>query len=139
MKVSASVANAASGHRVVVSTNDTETTLDLPTKSEGRGSLVNGGELLFLALATCYCNDVFREAERLNIAVHDIEVSVDGEFGGRGDPARNVSFDVRISADASTEAILELLQVTDSVAEIQNTLRQAVPVSLRHTAIEGLG
>ena len=137
MKVSASVRNSAGGHRVVVSTNDTATTLDIQPKAEGRGSGVNGGELLFLALATCYCNDVFREAERMNIVVHDLEVRVDGEFGGRGDPARNVSFDVRISAEGSQETIRELLQVTDSVAEIQNTMRQAVPVSLRHIEIEG--
>ena len=110
MKISASVKNSEESHSVVVSTNDNETTLDIKPKSEGRGSGVNGGELLFLSLATCYCNDIFREAESMNITVHDLEVNVIGEFGGRGDPARNVSFDVTISADGSADEIKELLE-----------------------------
>ena len=135
MKISASVKNSKDTHSVVVSTNDNQTTLEIKPKTEGRGSGVNGGELLFLSLATCYCNDIFREAANMDIAVHDLEVRVDGEFAGRGDPAKNVSFDVKISADASEDRIKELLQLTDSVAEIQNTMRIAVPVRLRHTEI----
>ena len=135
MKISASVKNSEESHSVVVSTNDNETTLDIKPKSEGRGSGVNGGELLFLSLATCYCNDIFREAESMNITVHDLEVNVIGEFGGRGDPARNVSFDVTISADGSADEIKDLLELTDSVAEIQNTMRIVVPITLRRTEI----
>ena len=41
-------------------------------KSPGRGSAVNGGEFLVLALATCYCNDLYREAERLLAEWHDL-------------------------------------------------------------------
>ena len=135
MKISASVKNSTDNHSVVVSTNDSQTTLEIRPKANGRGSGVNGGELLFLSLATCYCNDVFREAESMDIAVHDLEVDVNGEFGGRGDPAKDVSFDVKIRADASEDKIKELLHLTDTVAEIQNTIRIAVPVKLRHTEI----
>ena len=135
MKISASVKNSTDNHSVVVSTNDSQTTLEIRPKANGRGSCVNGGELLFLSLATCYCNDVFREAESMDIAVHDLEVDVNGEFGGRGDPAKDVSFDVKIRADASEDKIKELLHLTDTVAEIQNTIRIAVPVKLRHTEI----
>ncbi len=135
MKISALVKNTQETHSVVVSTNDNQTALEIKPKTDGRGSGVNGGELLFLSLATCYCNDVFREAASMEITVHDLEVNVEGEFGGRGDPASNVSFDVKISADASEDTIKELLQLTDSVAEIQNTMRIAVPVTLRHFEI----
>ena len=135
MKISALVKNSHETHSVVVSTNDNQTTLEIKPKTDGRGSGVNGGELLFLSLATCYCNDIFREAANMGISVHDLEVNVEGEFGGRGDPADNVSFDVKISADASEDAIKELLKLTDSVAEIQNTMRIAVPVTLRHAEI----
>ena len=135
MKIRASVKNTENIHRVVVSTNDNQTTLEVRPKANGRGSGVNGGELLFLSLATCYCNDIFREAESMNIIVHELEVEVNGEFGGRGDPAKNVSFDVKISADASDDKIKKLLHLTDTVAEIQNTMRIAVPIKLRHTRI----
>jgi uncharacterized OsmC-like protein len=71
----------------------------------------------------------------MNIIVDKLEVSVDGEFGGRGDPANNINFDVKISADASEDEIEELLHLTDTVAEIQNTMRIAVPVTLRQIKI----
>jgi hypothetical protein len=71
----------------------------------------------------------------MGITVHTLEVNVNGEFGGRGEPAKNVSFDVKISADASVDRVNELLQFTDSVAEIQNTMRVNVPVTLRQIEI----
>ena len=135
MKITASVQSSKDGHSVVVATGDSKTSIDIKPKENGRGSSINGGELLFLSLATCYCNDIFREAESMNMAVHTLEVMVNGEFGDRGQPATNVSFDVKISADASANKINELLNLTDTVAEIQNTLRVGVPVKLRQTEI----
>ena len=111
MKISALVKNTHETHSVVVSTNDNQTILEIKPKTDGRGSGVNGGELLFLSLATCYCNDIFREAASMEVTVHDLEVNVEGEFGGRGDPADNISFDVKISADASEDTIKELLKL----------------------------
>ena len=130
MKIFATVKSSVDAHSVEVATNEAPKTLDIKPKASGKGSEINGGELLFLALATCYCNDVYREADGKEITVHAMEVKVEGEFGERGEPAKNVSFDVKISADATSDQINELLQLTDSVAEIQNTLRIAVPVSL---------
>ena len=135
MKISASVRNSKDNHSVVVTTNDNQTALEIKPKSNGRGSSINGGELLFLSLATCYCNDIFREAEQMDIRVDKLEVNVEGEFGGRGDPAENINFDVKISADAPEDKINELLQLTDTVTEIQNTVRIAIPVTLRRTEI----
>ena len=135
MKITASVQNSKDSHHVIVATNGNQTSLNIKPKGTGRGSGVNGGELLFLSLATCYCNDIFREAESMDIVVQSLEINVDGEFGGRGEPATNISFDVKISADATEEKINALLHLTDTVAEIQNTLRAGVAVKLRKTEI----
>jgi hypothetical protein len=53
-----------------------------------------------LALATCYCNESYRESARLGIP------------------------------SAPPEAIATLLRETDAVAEVHNTLRAGVDVSL---------
>lgn len=135
MKISATVVNTANDHHVVVKTNESESTLPIKQKDNGRGSSVNGGELLFLALASCYCNDIFREADEMGIEINSVEVNVEGKFGGKGEPARNVNYDVKISANSSKEKIKKLLKHTDSVAEIQNTLRNGLPVKLRRTEI----
>jgi uncharacterized OsmC-like protein len=42
--------------------------------------------LLFLALATCYCNDIFREAAKQGLKIDGVEVKVEGEFGAEGEP-----------------------------------------------------
>jgi uncharacterized OsmC-like protein len=130
MKISARVQNCEGQHHVNVSTNDDAHTLAISPKPTGFGSSVNGGELLFLALATCYCNDIYREAAKQGIYVESVEVEVAGEFGAEGELATNVRYQAKIAAHASAEAIRALGSATDRVAEIQNTLRAGTPVTL---------
>ena len=130
MNISARVENARGEHRVTVRTDGHSKAVAIPPKPDGFGSAVNGGELLFVALATCYCNDLYREASRRGLAIDGVEVEVDGEFGGVGEPARNIEYRVRVQSAAPREEILALIQLTDTVAEIHNTLRQASTVRL---------
>ncbi|MGE5248887.1 MAG: OsmC family protein, partial [Bacteroidota bacterium] len=104
--------------------------LTIPPRAGGFGSSANGGELLFLALATCYCNDIYREAARRGIAVEQVEVEVEGEFGAEGEPGRNLTYRAMISAQATEQEIQDLARYTDGVAEVQNTLRAGVPIQL---------
>ncbi len=128
MTISASIINAAGVHRVTLATDGNTRALTIPPKSSGFGSSVNGGELLFLALATCYCNDLYREAAKRGITVHRVEVTVHGEFGREGEPAKRVSYHARVKADADDTTIQDLMRHTDQVAEIQNTVRAQTPV-----------
>lgn len=130
MKISAHVENGAGSHRVDVQTDGRAHSIDIPPKAEGMGSSANGGELLFLALATCYCNDIYREAAKRGIQVERVEVEVVGEFGGVGAPAQNVTYYARVTARADETEIRDLMAHTDCVAEIQNTLRVETPVIL---------
>lgn len=130
MMISATVLNAGDQHRAVVRTDGRERTLVIPARVEGPGSGVNGGELLFLALATCYCNDLYREAAERGIRVSSIEVEVSGSFGSKGQPAEGVRYRASVEADGSREEILELMRHTDTVAEIHHTVRRGTPVIL---------
>lgn len=69
VQISALVRNSPLVHEVVVSTGGTMQGLSVPAKASGSGSAVNGGEFLMLALATCYCNDLYREGARLGIDI----------------------------------------------------------------------
>src|SRR5262245_4806650 len=131
MKISARIENSKDNHQVTLQTNDNVNSIVISPKSTGYGSSANGGELLFLALATCYCNDLYREAAKRNIKVERVEVEVNGDFGGEGEPAKNVMYQAKVFADASEDEIDELMKFTDAVAEIQNTLRVGIPVMLR--------
>jgi uncharacterized OsmC-like protein len=132
MNVSARVANSHGVHQVSVATDGNARFIDIPPKATGFGSSANGAELLFLALATCYCNDIYREAARMGIEVRQVEVEVTGEFGGSGEAGSNISYTARVAANASDEQIRELMAHTDTVAEIQNTLRAGTSVTLSH-------
>ena len=130
MKIIATVENSKDNHQVTLQTNDNVHSIEIPPKSTGYGSSANGGELLFLALATCYCNDIYREAAKRNIQVQRLEVNVEGDFGAEGEPAKNVTYRAKVYANAGEDEIRELMKFTDAVAEIQNTLRIVTPVTL---------
>ena len=53
-----------------------------------------------------------------------------GNSGRRGEPATGVTYRARVVADATEAEIADLMRHTDTLAEIQNTLRAPTPVIL---------
>ena len=129
MEISAVVRNAPGRHETAVRTGATEQALAVPPKSSAPGSAVSGGELLMLALATCFCNDLHREAAALGLVLDAVEVEATADFPGVGLAATNVRYSARVSADAPPEAIAAQLERTDAVAEVHNTLRAGASVT----------
>jgi organic hydroperoxide reductase OsmC/OhrA len=129
MKFSARLRHSPDDHQVTLRVGDKEQSLAIPPRPAG-GSSVSGGELLFLALATCYCNDFYREAAKRDIKVESVEVEVEGDFEAEGKPASNIVYRAKIKANASEDDIRELMSHTDTVVEIQNTVRVSIPVRL---------
>ncbi|KQV45904.1 MULTISPECIES: OsmC family protein [unclassified Duganella] len=130
MKITAAVRSSANAHEATVATNGVSQVLQVPAKGSGTGSAVNGGEFLMLALATCYCNDVYREAGRLQIPVEAVFVEASADFSGRGLAATNVRYRARITSPAQDDVIADLLRQTDAVAEVHNTIRSGTSVTL---------
>lgn len=128
MEISAQVRNSSGTHQVSVCTSGAVSGLAVSAKANGQGSSVNGGEFLMLALATCYCNDLFREAQRLGIPITGCEVVAKGQFNGVGLAAEAVSYAARVESSAAAEDIERLLRETDRLAEIHNTLRAGCSV-----------
>lgn len=117
-----SLAIGSSGHRTV--------TIDRTKEAGGMGLGFNGGELLLLAIGGCYSNDVFREAAKRGINVRSVQVTVSADWGGDPVRAQNVTYCVKVEADAPQDAIEELIRHTDQVAEIPNSLRYGTEVKL---------
>jgi organic hydroperoxide reductase OsmC/OhrA len=130
MRISANVRNTGRDHRVTVSTGGVVQDLGIKAKATGLGSSINGGEFLMLALATCYCNDLYREAAQLGITIDSVEIEAQAEFDGVGLAAKDIRYRARIDSPASIASIEELLRRTDAVAEVHNTVRAGVAVSL---------
>lgn len=130
MEISAFLRNSDRDQSVTVRTESNERPLSIPAKDSGLGSGVNGGELLMLALATCYCNDLYREAIRLGIRLDAVEVQATANFPGIGLAATDIRYRAKVSSLADPATIADLLRQTDAVAEVHNTVRSGVPVVL---------
>ncbi|RRB17492.1 OsmC family protein [Larkinella knui] len=128
--MSAQLVSELNKHEIIVQTDNSTKGLLIPPKPSGFGSSINGGELLLLALATCFCNDIYREATRRNIAVSGVVVEVSGEFGAEGESGSNFTYKANVTADASPDEIDALIRHTDQIAEIHNTLRQGLNIEL---------
>jgi organic hydroperoxide reductase OsmC/OhrA len=117
-----SLAIGWAGHRTL--------TVDRPEADGGRGLGFNGGELLLLAVGACYCNDLFREAAIRTITIKQVQIEVQGEWGGTPAVARQIEVSVMVEAETTQSEILELIHQTDQLAEVPNSLRLGIPVKL---------
>lgn len=130
MKISASIKSQFNQQETLVQTNGVEKEMQISVKSSGFGSSINGGELLLLSLATCFCNDIYREAGKRNLIVSGVEVEFTGEFGRDGESGSNFQYTARVISDEPATEIETLIAHTDQIAEIHNTLRKGLSITL---------
>jgi organic hydroperoxide reductase OsmC/OhrA len=136
MKMSARVDNSLGRHAATLSTDGRSHEIAIAPRPGGFASSATGGELLCLAAATCYCNDLYREARKRGIEVARVEVEAEATLDREGGAIERISYRARVTARAPESAIVELMRHTDTVAEVQNTLRRSCPVELAGTDAE---
>lgn len=104
--------------------------VDRPEEGGGGGLGFNGGQLLYMAVAGCISNDLFREASAEGIDLSRVRVKVSGEFVGVPAVSEEIRYEVEVSGDASEDRLREFIGRVDEVAEIPNSLRQGTSVRL---------
>jgi uncharacterized OsmC-like protein len=104
--------------------------VDRPVDGGGGGLGFNGGQLLYLAVAGCISNDLFREARAAGIELTSVRVRVRGDFSGEPPVSEAIEYDVHLEGDAPRERLDDLLERVDRIAEIPNSLRNGTPVRL---------
>lgn len=110
---------------------------DRPVEGGGGGLGFNGGQLLYLAVAGCISNDLFREASAEGITLRRVRVNVRGEFSGDPAVSEEIEYEVEIDGDASAVRLQALVEKVDQIAEIPNSLRGGTPVRLGSAQIGG--
>jgi putative redox protein len=123
------------GPTAVASSGSFSVITDRPSATGGRGLGFNGGQLLYAAIAGCYSNDLYREAAALGISLRRVAVVVDGDFPKRGEPSTPISVDQEVDGHAPEQALRELVELVDRIAEIPNSIRGTTPVDLREVRI----
>lgn len=109
--------------------------IDRPVAIGGRGLGMNGGHLLYLSVAACISNDLYRDAQNAGITLTRVVVTVDGDFEGRASVSTPIEVDVELEGDATETELNALLDEVDRVAEIPNSLRRGTDVRIRSRAI----
>ena len=110
--------------------------VDRSVDGGGGGLGFNGGQLLYLAVAGCISNDLFREARAAGIELGSVRVKVGGDFVGDPAVSGEIGYEVEISGDASEDRLRTLVEQVDEIAEIPNSLRQGTQVRLSSTKVE---
>jgi organic hydroperoxide reductase OsmC/OhrA len=110
-------------------------TVDRPAESGGGGKGFNGGQLLYLAVAGCVSNDLFRDAPKFDVKLGRVVVRVRGDFGGDPAVSSEVTYDVEVSGEGGLERLRQLIDHVDRIAEIPNTLRRMTEVRLGKAVI----
>jgi putative redox protein len=104
--------------------------VDRPVEAGGGGRGFNGGQLLNLAVAGCVSNDLFREAARAGIELRRVRVTARSDYAGDPPVSTPIEYEVELEGDAPEEALRELVERVDRIAEIPNSLRQGTEVHL---------
>jgi uncharacterized OsmC-like protein len=107
--------------------------VDRPTSAGGGGLGFNGGQLLYLSIAACVSNDLYREAMTMGIELEGVEVTVDGDFAARGAASSPIMVDVTVRSTAPDVELRALLAEVERVAEIPRSIREATPIEIRAT------
>jgi putative redox protein len=106
-------------------------TVDRPVAAGGGGLGFNGGQLLYLSIAACWSNDLYREAATMGIELDGVEITVDGDFPSRGAGSTSITVDVVVRSEATEEQVRELIAEVERVAEIPRSIREAAPIEVR--------
>src|SRR5918992_3252331 len=104
--------------------------VDRPTEGGGGGLGFNGGQLLYLAVAGCISNDLFRDARAAGIELSSVRVRVSGDFVGEPAVSDEIRYEVEVAGNAPEGRLRELIDQVDEIAEIPNSLRQGTRVRL---------
>jgi putative redox protein len=110
--------------------------VDRPAEGGGGGLGFNGGQLLYLAVAGCISNDLFRDARTAGIELSQVRVKVSGDFVGEPAVSDEIRYEVEMSGDAPEEQLRALIGRVDEIAEIPNSLRQGTRVSLASATVK---
>ena len=113
--------------------------VDRAAESGGGGKGFSGGHLLNLAVAACVSNDLFRDAAKAGITLTRVRVTASSDYTGTPAVSSPIHYEVELKGDASEDRLRALLEETDRIAEIPNSIRRGTEVRLLTPPFGGTG
>jgi hypothetical protein len=88
----------------------------------------NGAAVLHVAVALCVLNDTYREGDALGVPVAGVRVSARGEFDTTSWVSTGITYAVEVDSVAPADAVAQLVDRVDEVAEVPRVLRAGTSV-----------
>src|SRR3954454_8255932 len=130
MALSVAMRSVGGGPTALGSAGSYTLVADRPLEAGGGGLGFNGGQLLYLAVAACISNDLYREAAGRGMTLREVAVDVKGDFPAPGAPSGPIEITLSVTADASQASLGALVDEVDRIAEIPNSIRGTTPVTI---------
>ena len=90
----------------------------------------SGGQLLALAVGGCYYNNLYFAADEQNIEIRSVVLDVSINWTEEPIVSSGITITAKVEANASQEAIEELIQYAGQASTVSNTLRQGTTIEL---------
>jgi organic hydroperoxide reductase OsmC/OhrA len=98
-------------------------------RAGGTGMGLNGGQVLALAIGTCFSNDLQTVADAMGVAIVDFTLEIRMAFGGEPRIAQRIDMDVDVTLDAGHDPA-ELIAEARRITVIANTLKAGTEVAI---------
>ncbi|HKF80939.1 MAG TPA: OsmC family protein [Thermoleophilaceae bacterium] len=100
----------------------------LADRAEVHAEALSGGHLLHLSVAGCLFNAILREARSRGIAVTDLQISAEGDFGGEPSTSTRITYSVDLAGEAPEDELRKLVAECEELVPIPLTLERGARI-----------
>jgi uncharacterized OsmC-like protein len=96
----------------------------------GDGLGYSGGQVLVLAVGTCFYNNLYNAADERGIKIQSVELEVTSGWTEEPKVSSGIEVSAKVEAEASAAEIVELIQHAGRVSTVSNTVRKGTTVTM---------
>ena len=96
----------------------------------GDGIGYSGGQVLVLAVGTCFYNNLFYAADQRNIKIRNVELEVVSRWTEEPMVSSGIQINAKVEAEANSDEIQELILYASQASTVSNSVREGITVSM---------
>ncbi len=105
-------------------------TIGRPKGVGGDGFGYSGGQVLVLAVGTCFYNNLYYAADERGIKIISVELEVTSGWTEEPKVSSGIIISAQVEAEASPNEIEELIHHANRVSVVSNSVRQGATVAM---------
>lgn len=105
-------------------------TIGRPEGVGGDGLGYSGGQVLVLAVGTCFYNNLYYAADERGIKIQSAELEITGGWTEEPMVSSGIVVNAKVEAEAAPAEIEELIHYASRVSTVSNSVRQGTTVTI---------